>query len=697
VNQLTRRQLFRLAGGGLALAATNLHRAPALALAASGAKPARNLRGIHKLASPVRDAAAGQPFNTLLVSWQGGSAAPASEICVLGLDGAWGAWLPLHPDHHVDQSTTPGVHFNPVFASGSAFRIRADGVETSDGFHVITINTADGSYSEVLGIDGQDPGEVELVDGFIIPRAAWGANEAYRHLNQDLDEPVGWPPRYKTVERVVVHHTETGFGWDDPAAVVRSIYYYHAIVLEWTDIGYNFLIDMYGNVYEGRYGGPNVIGGHALAYNPGSLGVALIGSFIDTMPSEAALDSLARLIATRAGHVDPAVAADWLDWADMPNICGHGDVMNTLCPGANLHGLLPALRGRLAGTGPIVFPPPVLLYDPRIISFSADPETVSADGLVEIRATITNLGRDPLVTQGPAPGFVYDEGEDFDTAGFAKLEGSFRLAVSIEGEDGIANPYRWGLGAPLANGEEREIVGYIRLSGIGTRRIMATLVREFVRYYDEEEREALVHVPHPLVGPAAPDPLAGARYVPETGHNVPAPFAAYWDVNGGLQRFGYPLTEPFDEVSATDGKQYLTQYFERARFEYHPEFEGTKDAVQLGLLGRESVAHRMDEEPFRPIAPFASTSELVYFPETGHSTSYRFLESWSTQGGVPVFGFPISAKFEEVSRTDGKVHLIQYFERARFEYHPDDAWDRQIKLGHLGRELLIDRGWLPGG
>jgi hypothetical protein len=641
--------------------------------------------------------AAEQPFNALIVSWPGEPGdMPAVEISVLTPDGVWSNWLELHTDHHATPPAGGGVYYNPVLAPGSAFRIRADGIETADGFQVVAINTADGSRAGMLGLETDDPDDVELIDGFIIPRAAWGANEAYRHLDQDLDEPVGWPPRYQEVKRVVIHHTETEFGWDDPAAVVRAIYYYHAVVLDWTDIGYNFLIDMYGNVYEGRYGGPNVIGGHALAYNPGSLGIALIGSFLNTMPSEPALNALTRLISARAGHVDPAVAADWLDWADMPNICGHGDVMNTLCPGASLHAVLPAIRGRLAGSGPISFPAPVLLYDPKIVGFSAGPPLVDADGLVEIRATITNNGRDPLITQGPAPGHVYEEGEDFDTAGFAKQEGSFRLAVRVEGEDGVPNPYRWGLGTPLANGEQREIVGYIRMNGMGQRRIVATLVREFVRYYDEEEEHVDVHVVHPLVSRAEAGMASGARYVSETGHNIPSPFAAYWDAHGGLERFGYPLTEAFEELSATDGKLYLTQYFERARFEYHPEFEGTDDAVQLGLLGMESVVNRLHEEPFRPTEPFPSTSELAYFPETSHSTSYRFLATWSALGGVEVFGFPISEKFEEVSRTDGLVHLIQYFERARFEYHPDEPWDKQIKFGHLGREVLIDRGWLPG-
>jgi hypothetical protein len=231
---------------------------------------------------------------------------------------------------------------------------------------------------------------------------------------------------------------------------------------------------------------------------------------------------------------------------------------------------------------------------------------------------------------------------------------------------------------------------------MGTKRFVPSIVREYVRYYEDEGLTDAVHVVHPLVSqtPAAPAP--DVVYMEETGHNVPDSFYTYWETHGGLNRFGFPLTEAFDERSLTDGEIYLTQYFERARFEYHPELEASGDTVKLGLLGKESAAMRYDEAPFQPIEPFESRSDFQYFPETGHSTSYRFLETWLANGGVESFGYPISEKFEEASLTDGKIRLVQYFERARFEYHPDESWSKQIKLGHLGREVLIHRGWLPG-
>jgi hypothetical protein len=80
---------------------------------------------------------------------------------------------------------------------------------------------------------------------------------------------------------------------------------------------------------------------------------------------------------------------------------------------------------------------------------------------------------------------------------------------------------------------------------------------------------------------------AGDHFFQETGHNVPAIFYQYWQTHGGLAQQGYPITDAKMEKNSVDGKQYLTQYFERARFEQHPEYKGTPNEVLLGLLGVE--------------------------------------------------------------------------------------------------------------
>jgi hypothetical protein len=92
---------------------------------------------------------------------------------------------------------------------------------------------------------------------------------------------------------------------------------------------------------------------------------------------------------------------------------------------------------------------------------------------------------------------------------------------------------------------------------------------------------------------SVPRPTDGSvRYFPETGHTLAAPFRAYWEGKGDLPVFGYPLSEAFQERSATDGRTYLVQYFERNRLEYHPEYRGTEFEVLLGLFGAQEYSRR---------------------------------------------------------------------------------------------------------
>jgi type VII secretion-associated serine protease mycosin len=181
-------------------------------------------------------------------------------------------------------------------------------------------------------------------------------------------------------------------------------------------------------------------------------------------------------------------------------------------------------------------------------------------------------------------------------------------------------------------------------------------------------------------------------YFPQVGHTLRGPFLKYWRENGGLPIFGYPISEEFTEVSAVDGKPYTVQYFERNRFEYHPEFRGTKHEVLMGLLGIETTTGRT----FQPGQPFQSDLNRIYFAETRHSLSGPFLKYWRTHGGLPIFGYPISEELVERNSADGKEYIVQYFERNRFEYHPEfRGTDNEVLLGLLGVEVAKRNGWLP--
>ena len=158
----------------------------------------------------------------------------------------------------------------------------------------------------------------------IISRAGWGARE-------DL---VTLVPQIEPLQKIIIHHTATQNFAEDPAAGVRAVFYYHAVTQGWGDIGYNYLIDVAGNVYEGRKGGDGVVGTHALRFSHGSIGIALLGDFSTAeVPAEMerALTELVSWLSDRFG-IDPRATSEFHD-LELPNILGHRDVIYTTCPG----------------------------------------------------------------------------------------------------------------------------------------------------------------------------------------------------------------------------------------------------------------------------------------------------------------------------------------------------------------------------
>ncbi|MFB6595811.1 peptidoglycan recognition protein family protein [Streptomyces diastaticus] len=187
----------------------------------------------------------------------------------------------------------------------------------------------------------------------IVTRAQWGADPAL------LDQK----PHYADeVRAVVIHHTSHPNGYDcaDSPALVREIYEAHAVNEAWGDIGYNFLVDTCGTIFEGRLGGTDraVIGAHTVGLNTGTTGIAAIGTFTAGTPvPEPMLRSIEKLIAWKLGLAQTAPAArthllsrnsdsrfDKNTTVTMPTVFGHIDAYETNCPGDALMRLLPALR-----------------------------------------------------------------------------------------------------------------------------------------------------------------------------------------------------------------------------------------------------------------------------------------------------------------------------------------------------------------
>jgi hypothetical protein len=218
--------------------------------------------------------------------------------------------------------------------------------------------------------------------------------------------------------------------------------------------------------------------------------------------------------------------------------------------------------------------------------------------------------------------------------------------------------------------------------------------------------------PCPNQGPSpfdriAPFPdSAQRRYFAETGHSLSYEFKGFWESNGGLPVFGYPLSEEFSERNADLGQDFTTQYLERERFEFHPN-NAAPYRVLLGRLGDELL--RLRGRDWRAEGgtnnPFPNTT-CQPFDVGGQQRSVcgPFLQYWRTHGlefdgrrgvayneSLALFGLPLTAPKVE-RNPDGNEVITQWFERARFEYHPNNRDPYKVLLGRLGSEVLKGRG-----
>ncbi|HYP41268.1 MAG TPA: hypothetical protein VEX13_12995 [Chloroflexia bacterium] len=187
--------------------------------------------------------------------------------------------------------------------------------------------------------------------------------------------------------------------------------------------------------------------------------------------------------------------------------------------------------------------------------------------------------------------------------------------------------------------------------------------------------------PTPLPTPVAmPTPDCIGAFFGETKHTVCEPFLTYWKEKGSLAIFGYPITDLIQETDKATGEVYTAQYFERARFELH---QSTGNTVVLGRLGA------LLQPAQRPVAQLEGAT---FFPETGHNLSGPFLKFWAENGGLAVFGYPITEERVETNPADKKDYTVQYFERSRFEYHPENARTPfEVQLGQLGTQLYYTK------
>ncbi len=166
------------------------------------------------------------------------------------------------------------------------------------------------------------------------------------------------------------------------------------------------------------------------------------------------------------------------------------------------------------------------------------------------------------------------------------------------------------------------------------------------------------------------------RFFPETEYYVCGSFLEFFERHGGVEILGYPLTSSCEDPER-GGRQ--VQYFQRGRLEVHPEAPAAY-RVQLGLLADELgyIFPPVREEEI----PRSNSALHHYFPETQHVVSYAFLDYFRENGGIDVFGYPRSEFMHEGGR------VVQYFQRARMKWHPENPAGSRIQLSNLGEEYL---------
>ena len=237
-------------------------------------------------------------------------------------------------------------------------------------FHGPTCEGGKGGEGSSIAALAEPPIATTVTKPAVISRTSWGCPDG---------QTSGWTPQYTTVTHLIVHHSATANTSSDWAATVRSIWNFHTNDRGWGDVGYNYLIDPNGVIYEGRAGGDNVIGAHFSCQNGGTIGVCMLGTFTSVSPTAAALSSLKRLLAWKAEQrgIDPLGSAYHAGTRlTLPGISGHRHgnpavpdyaCTTTSCPGDNLYGQLQAIRTDVAnlissgGGVPIVATQPATL------------------------------------------------------------------------------------------------------------------------------------------------------------------------------------------------------------------------------------------------------------------------------------------------------------------------------------------------
>lgn len=482
-------------------------------------------------------------YDTAIFQWIIGGDANDIQLQVRFMRNTlWGEWQPLthNPefapeDAPRNQSTSTPFELNALHEAWQVqIIVRPDASSYLASITAITMNNQGANPQKRIltssaGVlqRGSKPTIIRRETWGDATMASWDANAApwSGYCNPSTNAHT-WVPDASEIApatHVVIHHTAGGnydpatHNW---AGSVLGIWRYHAMTLGWCDIGYHYLIDPNGVIYEGRYTGVrddgNVIdGAHALGHNRATIGIALMGNFEATEPNPAAIAALDNLLSWIGSSKNIKFNTEqYYAYKNktLNTIVGHRDVGSTACPGNLLYAKLPAIRLRAAQH--TVIPSD----DQWIRNVTADRTSVVAGDVISFRMTIQNIYQ-TIPISGSAfafgnadAGFTYDQTQCWalkDGSGLPRFprpenivseaNNRFRMIAGISNWDStnanksdtcpvlstINHPWRWSIGAtPLTAGATRTITGRVRFTIPGTYSVYFGVVKDWVGYAD---------------------------------------------------------------------------------------------------------------------------------------------------------------------------------------------------------------------
>jgi hypothetical protein len=431
---ITRRTM--LGGMAAAGAASLVHPAAGIAgaLAPRGSVSSRWIGSLSGTSLPVLTP---RRFALAGVQWAGPSHAHI-ELRARAADGRWGPWVLASVVGHDPDGTGEAKGARSMFGEPVWVGV-ADGVQLRSDRQVrgVRANFVSVAAGRLQATAAAVPLALPVLDAGpgqppIIAREAWAQQQA----------PPTHVPEYGTINLGFVHHTVSadGYGAAEVPSMLLGIYDYHVGVRGFWDIAYNFVIDLYGQIWEARAGGIDmpVIGAHAGGYNAESTGVAMLGDFTNVIPSEAAIASLQRLLAWKLslhgvpteGLVEVVVAPSGYFYTPfgpgahvaLPRVAGHRDGDSTDCPGNALYAQLPSIRPGITA----------LAGAPAMITISGPAKAAPAGVPVTLSGRAGILGGVPLRQAPVELQQLSPAGESTITQTTTAADGSWSVTVAFQ-------------------------------------------------------------------------------------------------------------------------------------------------------------------------------------------------------------------------------------------------------------------------